>query len=236
LFGHIKGAFTGAIKDKVGRFQRADGGTLFLDEIGDISLRMQTRLLRVIETMEFERVGDSNPIRVDVRIITATNRDLRQLVAEGKFRKDLYYRLKVVEIPLPPLRERRDDIPLLVNHFLAKFKGQFNNQIRGISADALAMFLEHEWPGNIRELENTMEYAFVCCHDEIITTAHLPADFHCQSAGMVRLENMDEQQESKAIHQALEKSRWNKSKAADLMGFSRRTMYRKMKKHGFSQA
>jgi len=155
LFGHVKGAFTGAFKDKIGRFQRADGGTLFLDEIGDISPRMQLRLLRALESMEFERVGDSTPIKVDVRIVAATNQILPNKVADGQFRQDLYYRLKVVEIHLPPLRERKDDIPLLANHFLVQFNTKFNKNIKGLSSDTWKAFLHYSWPGNVRELENT---------------------------------------------------------------------------------
>ena len=234
LFGHVKGAFTGAIRDKVGRFQRADGGTLFLDEIGDISLRMQAKLLRVIETMEFERVGDATPIRVDVRIVAATNKNLKSMVAQGKFREDLYYRLKVVEIHLPPLRERRDDIPLLINHFLTKYNRKFNKQIKGVSSDTMSLFLHAEWPGNIRELENTVEHAFVCCHEDVITTAHLPADFTPLADDFSRPETMNDEEEGKALLQALEKARWNKSKAADLLGISRRTFYRKMQKYGIA--
>ena len=164
LFGHVAGAFTGAIKDKIGRFQRADGGTIFLDEIGEISQRMQLRLLRVIENMEFERVGDATPIKVDVRLVAATNRDLEKQVKIGVYREDLYYRLKVAQIHVPSLQERRDDIPLLVEHFRRTFNRKFNREIKGISSEVEHMFLNYPWPGNVRELENLLEHTLSLIH------------------------------------------------------------------------
>ena len=232
LFGHVKGAFTGAFRDKVGRFQRADGGTLFLDEIGDISPRMQLRLLRALESMEFERVGDSTPIKVDVRIVAATNQILPNKVADGQFRQDLYYRLKVVEIHLPPLRERKDDIPLLANHFLIQFNAKFDKNIKGLSSDTWKAFLHYSWPGNVRELENTLEHAFIRCHQDVITVNHLPPELHAKHAELPGRQNLSEEQEALALQQALQSARWNKSKAADLLGISRRTIYRKMEKFG----
>jgi transcriptional regulator with PAS, ATPase and Fis domain len=234
LFGHVRGAFTGAFRDKVGRFQRADGGTLFLDEIGDISLRMQLRLLRVLETMEFERVGDSTPVKVDVRIVTATNQNLQNKVASGEFRQDLYYRLKVVEINLPPLRERRDDIPLLANHFMAQFNTKFNKNIKGISSDTWKAFFSYPWPGNVRELENTLEHAFIRCHQDVITSDYLPHELRVRHDPLPKRQNLSKDQEALALQQALQSARWNKSKAADLLGISRRTIYRKMEKFGFA--
>ena len=234
LFGHVAGAFTGAFKDKVGRFQRADGGTLFLDEIGEISPRMQLRLLRVLETMEFERVGDSTPVQVDVRVVAATNQDLQAKVANGEFREDLYYRLKVVEIRLPPLRERADDIPLLVEHFLALFNHKFGKTIKDISTDVWAMFNRHRWPGNVRELENTIEHAFIRCHEEAISVKHLPAEFRKLQGSADGSVSMTGDQEAEAIRRALHKVRWNKSRAAGLLGISRRTIYRKMQKYGIA--
>jgi len=232
LFGHVKGAFTGAFSDKIGRFQRADGGTLFLDEIGDISPRMQLRLLRVLESMEFERVGDSTPIKVDVRIVAATNQILPNKVADGQFRQDLYYRLKVVEIHLPPLRERKDDIPLLANHFLVQFNTKFNKNIKGLSSDAWEAFLHYQWPGNVRELENTLEHAFIRCHQDVITVDHLPHELQAKHDELPARQNLSEEQEALALQRALQSARWNKSKAADLLGISRRTIYRKMEKFG----
>jgi len=234
LFGHVAGAFTGAVKDKIGRFQRADGGTLFLDEIGEVSARIQLRLLRVLETMEFERVGDSTPIKVDVRVVAATNQDLNQKVAKGEFREDLYYRLKVVEIKLPPLRERPEDIPMLVEHFLALFNQKFNKKIKDISTDIWKMFSSYRWPGNVRELENTLEHAFICCHEGAITANQLPLEFHQLQSSATGAVPITGEEEAETIRQTLRKARWNKSKAAELLGISRRTIYRKMQKYGIA--
>jgi two-component system response regulator HydG len=234
LFGHVAGAFTGAVKDKVGRFQRADGGTLFLDEIGEISPRMQLRLLRFLETMEFERVGDSTPIKVDVRVVTATNQDLQSKVAGGEFREDLYYRLKVVEIRLPPLRERMDDIPILVEHFVALFNRKFDKKIKDISTDVWAMFNCHRWPGNVRELENTLEHAFIRCHQGAIAVSHLPGEFRKLQGNTAGSLPLTADQEAETVRRALRKARWNKSRAAGLLGISRRTIYRKMQKYGIA--
>ncbi|RPJ02552.1 MAG: response regulator [Deltaproteobacteria bacterium] len=231
LFGHVKGAFTGAIKDKVGRFQRADGGTIFLDEIGDISPNVQLRLLRVLERKEFEKVGDSAPVRVDVRVVAATHQNLREKIGLGKFREDLYYRLKVVELALPPLRERSEDIPLLAEHFVKVFNKRFNKRIAGVSEDVRRLFMEYPWPGNIRELEHVIEHAFVVCSQETITTDHLPAEI--QEFLREKLQrSANPIEESRAILQAIEKAGGNKARAARLLGISRRTIYRKMKEHG----
>ncbi len=227
LFGHVKGAFTGAIHNKVGRFQRAAGGTIFLDEIGDISQSIQLRLLRVLQEKEFERVGDSSPIQVDVRIVTATNQDLKEKVARGEFREDLYYRLRVVEIIMPPLRVRRKDIPLLVEHFIQKFKPQFNKDILTVSADALKLFMDYPWPGNIRELEHALEHAFVLCKQNIISIGDLPPEFR-ELAGPGSSLVTTEEEESQAIRRALETCYWNKAEAARLLGVSRQTIYRKI--------
>jgi len=232
LFGHVAGAFTGAVKDKIGRFQRADGGTIFLDEIGEISQRMQLRLLRVIENMVFERVGESTPIKVEVRLVAATNRDLQQRVAGGEFREDLYYRLKVVQIPVPSLRERRDDIPLLVEHFRRNFNHKFDKEIRGIASDVEQMLLNYPWPGNVRELENLLEHAFVRCRQNVITAENLPPDF-CQYFESHPLSaDLSPEAEAKAIRRALEQAGGNKTEAARLLGMSRRTIYRKLEKLG----
>ncbi len=229
LFGHVRGAFTGAVKDKVGRFQRADGGTLFLDEIGEMTPAMQLRLLRVLETMEFERVGDSTPIRVNVRVIAATNRDLQQRVKHGDFREDLYFRLKVVEIKMPALRERRDDIPLLVQHFLEKFNDKFSKHVNGVSDSVMGLFMKYHWPGNVRQLENILEHAFVLCRQNIITSRELPSDF-MPGASAPRSGEGDGSSSAdiRAILEALEQTNQNKSKAARLLGISRRTLYRKL--------
>jgi transcriptional regulator with PAS, ATPase and Fis domain len=231
LFGHVKGAFTGAVQDRVGRFQKADGGTIFLDEIGDISPRTQLQLLRVLQEREFERVGDSTPIKVDVRVVAATNQNLKEKIRRGEFREDLYYRLKVVEISMPPLRERREDIPLLVEHFLEKFNKKLSRDIVSVSSDVQKIFMEYPWPGNIRELEHTMEHAFILCRQKTITVNHLPSVFK-EFIGFKTFTLEDVKvDEPHAIVQALNKTAWNKAGAARLLGISRRTIYRKMKEY-----
>jgi PAS domain S-box-containing protein len=231
LFGHIKGAFTGADKEKVGRFQRASGGTLFLDEIGDISPRIQLRLLRAIQEKEFERVGDSTPIKLNIHVIAATNQDLSKKVGLGEFREDLYYRLKVVEISLPPLRERKEDIPFLLNHFLQKFNNKFNKDIKAVSGDVQKIFMDYNWPGNVRELEHTLEHAFVTSRQNIISVNQLPKGlktFYEEKASPTIERGV---LESDIIIEALKKTGWNKSKAARLLGVNVRTIYRKIERY-----
>jgi two-component system, NtrC family, response regulator HydG len=230
LFGHVRGAFTGAIADKTGRFQKADGGTILLDEIGDISLAMQMRLLRVLQEHEFEKVGDATPIKVDVRVIAATNQDLAEKVRMGAFRQDLYYRLNVIRLVIPPLRDRKDDIPLLVEHFLHKFSQKFNKPMATMSQEAMALLLRYSWPGNVRELEHVIEYATVLSSSTIITEKNLPQDL------IVSLLNnrTDEVhppvvQNDMSLDGALEKAGGNKAKAARLLGLSRSTLYRKLR-------
>jgi len=234
LFGHVKGAFTGAVKDKVGRFQLADHGTIFLDEIGDISPMIQLKLLRVLETKEFERVGDPTPIRADVRIISATNRDLKQRVKDGLFREDLYYRLKVVEINTPPLSERREDIPLLVEHFLALFNERFNKRIQDISKGVGTFFMEYDWPGNIRELRHMLEHAFVMCQGPVIEVEHLPNETRTYLAGSVvdrtpGVIRVPHHLRKEDVEAALKKAGWNKVQTANLLGISRPTLYKMMR-------
>ncbi|MEM5787363.1 MAG: sigma 54-interacting transcriptional regulator, partial [Syntrophobacteraceae bacterium] len=236
LFGHVRGAFTGAIRDNVGRFHRADGGTIFFDEIGDISPKVQLKLLRVLEESEFERVGSSTPNRVDVRMIAATNRNLMEKVSHGELREDLYYRLKVVEIRLPPLRDRREDIPLLIDHFRTGFNIKFKKTIEAISSDVLKAFLKYPWPGNVRELEHTMEHAFVLCSGNIITFDHLPADFLSAPANEHRSPDAIQAVDSRAILEALDKTAWNKARAARLLGIDRVTLYRKIKKYNLTNS
>ncbi len=232
LFGHVRGAFTGAVNNKIGRFQRADGGTIFLDEIGEMTPSMQLRLLRVLETMEIERVGDSTPFKMDVRVIAATNCDLQQKVENGDFREDLYFRLKVVEIKLPPLRERREDIPLLVQHFVDKFNEKFSKKVSGVSESVMALFMRYRWPGNIRQLENILEHAFVVCRHSVISPRELPADFMPGAAvGAVNGGQENGSEEVRAIRDALKQAEHNKSEAARLLGISRRTLYRKLEQH-----
>lgn len=234
LFGHIKGAFTGAIANKMGRFQKADGGTIFLDEIGDISPAMQMRLLRVLQEREFERVGDSTTIKVDVRVIAATNQDLAERVRLGKFREDLYYRLNVVKLSLPPLRERMEDLPMLIEHFLERFATSFRKPISGLSDAALSVLQGHSWPGNVRELQHVLEHACVLTRSDIIESDSLPLDLNLASAVLPPLiitpsavaSESPHSSLTRRIEEALVKSGGNKSKAAQLLGISRRTIYR----------
>jgi len=228
LFGHVKGAFTGAVQNKIGRFEMADGGSILLDEIGEISLNVQLKLLRVIQEKEFERVGESKPIKTDIRIIATTNRNLKERVRQNHFREDLYYRLKVVEIPLPPLRNRIGDIPLLVDHFCKLFERRFNKTIEGISGDVLRIFSAYTWTGNVRELEHAIEHAFVLCHSRFITVDHLPPEIREVHKDQKITPEKESSINLKAIRQALEKTGGNKAKAARLLGINRRTIYRKL--------
>ncbi len=229
LFGHVKGSFTGAIRDKIGRFQVADGGTIFLDEIADISPKIQLELLRVLEEKEFERVGDSSTIKVDVRVVAASNQNLSEKVRLGEFREDLYYRLNVMKIALPPLRERREDIPLLTEHFIGKFNGKFKKNILSVSADVERMFMEYPWPGNIRELEHSLEHAFILCRKSVITADHIPPEMKAALSGELLHGDNGSADDPDAIRRALGKCAGNKTKAASLLGISRRSIYRKIK-------
>lgn len=235
LFGHVKGAFTGAVTDKMGRFQAADGGTILIDEIGDISPLIQLKLLRVIQEKEFERVGESTPRKVDVRVIACTNKDLKAKVKSGEFREDLYYRLKVVEIPLPPLRERLEDVPLLVNHTCKLFNKIFNKSIAGISGEVLTLLMEYPWPGNVRELKHAIECAFVLCHEKVINVCHLPREirhFKRQPRFAPSHATNKKATNEQDILEALNKTYWNKTGAARLLGISRQTLYRKIHEYG----
>ncbi len=235
LFGHVKGAFTGAVNDRIGRFEKAEGGTIFLDEIGDISDAMQLRLLRVLEEKVFERVGDSNTIKANVRVIAATNQNLRRKVNEGKFREDLYHRLKVVELTIPSLRDRREDIPLLVEHFVGQLNVKLNKQIKSICPNVLKIFMDYKWPGNIRELYHTMEYAFVTSNDNVITMRNLPYDFEITRVNNRRRGEARKINDRLQVLQALEKTDWNKAKAARLLDIHRATIYKMMKKHNITK-
>jgi transcriptional regulator with PAS, ATPase and Fis domain len=232
LFGHVKGAFTGAIHDKQGRFQAADQGTILLDEIGDISPLIQLKLLRVLQEKVFERVGESNPQKVNVRIIACTNKDLKEKVRKGEFREDLYYRLKVVEVSIPPLRDRLEDIPLLVNHFCDIFNKRFQKEIDGLSNEVLNKVMSYHWPGNVRELEHVIEHAFVLCHGRVITLEHIPSEVRdCgNSDKIMRQKNyVKDSIGAQEILRALNETGGNKAKAARLLGISRPTLYRKNK-------
>ncbi len=234
LFGHVKGAFTGAIRDTQGRFQTANGGTILLDEIGDISPGIQLKLLRVLQEKEFEKVGHPDSIKVDIRVITSTNKDLRSLVEAGQFREDLYYRLKVVEIELPPLRERSEDIQLLVNHFIKAFNQKFSRDISQVSDEVLHYFLNYAWPGNIRELEHALERAFVLCRGEIIELAHIPPEIQSPAGNRPASQKLKNTDSPEDLLAALEKSGWNKTKAARFLGVNRRTIYRRIHKYNIS--
>ena len=231
LFGHIKGAFTGAVKDARGRFETAEGGTIHLDEIGDISARIQLKLLRVLQEKEFERVGDSATMRADVRIVASTNKNLKQKVIDGEFREDLYYRLKVVEIQLPPLRDRLEDVPLLVDHFIQKFNKVFGKQVKKLDDEVLGVFMAYPWPGNIRELEHTIEHAFVLCHDNAIHLRHIPTDIReLHMSGKVSARRAPEKDRGD-IEAILKQTDWNVAKSARLLGIGRRTLYRRISQY-----
>jgi DNA-binding NtrC family response regulator len=236
LFGHARGAFTGAVKDNVGRFQMADGGTLILDEIGEVPIHLQKTLLRVIEEKEFERVGDSKSTKVDVRIISITNRNLQEEVKKGNFREDLYYRLGIVPITIPPLRERASDIPLLVHHFLKKNQG--GDIPVSIEPEALEHLKTYSWPGNVRELANTIQQIMVFCNGEKITIDDLPPRLFFREGslqekqdGEVQLMKMVANLEKKWIYDKLKESDWNKEKAAKLLGVTRKILNNRITKY-----
>jgi len=237
LFGHEKGAFTGAIAQRKGRFELADGGSIFLDEIGDLSAALQVKLLRVLQERQFERLGGSRPLSVDVRVIAATHRDLEAGLRAGTFREDLYYRLNVVTVQIPPLRERREDIPPLLEHFLGKFAAKNQRAVPGLTAAARDALLKYDYPGNIRELENIVERAVLLCRGGVIDLADLPAAAHPGSpdpgaplAGP--LPGLLEAIERQAIRAALERHAGVQTRAADELGISERVLRYKMKKYG----
>ncbi len=235
LFGHVKGAFTGAIRDKDGLFKIASGGTLFLDEISTIPINLQVKLLRALEEHEIMPVGSTRTIPVDVRIIAASNRDLLKEVEAGRFREDLYYRLNVIGINIPPLRERREDIPLLVDFFIRKFNGELNKNIRGVSDQVMQMFLSYQWKGNVRELENAIERAMILCDGEYIQPAHLPQDFvaaEVQPAVKSGLKEAVAAFERSQILKTMEIVNGDKKAAAKLLGLSISSLYRKMSELG----
>lgn len=242
LFGHEKGSFTGATDKRIGRFELADGGTLFLDEIGDIDANIQVKLLRALGEQTIERVGGSKPIKVDVRVITATNKDLWQLVQEGKFREDLFYRLRVVQLHLPPLRERKSDIPLLADAFLRELSELNNKVYKPLSDEAMQALLAYDWPGNIRELRTALEHGVVMCNSPRVGLKHLPAylstgvtasDGKTGTNGSVVLSSSNdlnlEKMERQFIDAALQRTGDNRTEAAELLGLSRRTLQRKLK-------
>jgi len=236
LFGHEKGAYTGAGSRRIGRFEEADGGTLFLDEIGELSPAVQVKLLRFLQEREISRLGSNASISVDVRIISATNRDLEARVREGAFREDLFYRLKVVTISLPPLRERKEDLPALLDHYLEKFAAENGKSVRGITAEARDLLLKYDYPGNIRELVNIMERAVVIARNDYITVSDLPFQAGSFSGGTGgvsagTLRDSVEELEKRLIGEAMAKASDNQSKAAELLGMSERMLRYKLKKY-----
>jgi two-component system response regulator AtoC len=244
LFGHEKGSFTGAMTQRRGRFEMADKGTIFLDEIGEMTVPTQTKLLRVLQERKIERIGSNLPIKVDIRIVCATNKDLQKLVEQGKFRDDLYYRLNVINIHMPPLRDRKEDVPSLVEHFLAKHRYSATAQPAAISEEAIKRLMEYNWPGNVRELENVIERAVVLSRGQIITSRELPFGDHDAAEG----EESDGGEELKGdssffkksvaqfekdlIMKALRDANGNRSKAAEMLGIYRRLLYAKIKEYG----
>jgi transcriptional regulator with PAS, ATPase and Fis domain len=234
LFGYVKGAFTDARKDKPGRFALAEGGTLFLDEIAELSISLQVKLLRVLQQKEYEPLGATRSSKANVRIIAATNKDLSQLLARGTFREDLYYRLNVVKIELPPLNRHREDIPLLVDHFIHQFNLKKGKNIGGISDQALGLLMEHEFPGNVRELENIIEHAFVLCHGPHIKAEHLPKELTSKlkpdNNPAAQSGNKFRDAETQIIREALKKQKGNRAKTAAELGIDKSTLWRKMKR------
>jgi DNA-binding NtrC family response regulator len=231
LFGHVKGAFTDARSDRIGRFELADGGTIFLDEIGNVPVQQQAKLLRVIESGEMERVGSSRSKKVDVRIISATNTDLQAACKAGQFREDLLFRLNTVELRLPPLRERREDVPALASHFLSQYGERYRRAIKGIDPAAMQVLMQYGWPGNVRELEHTLERAVLMCRTEQIQPGDL--GLGAQRAQAQNLEELSlEAVESILIRKALQRFQGNVSQAAEALGLSRGALYRRMEKYG----
>ena len=232
LFGYKAGAFTDAKKDKPGRFALAEGGTIFLDEIGDISAALQVRLLRVLQERTYEPLGAISSVKADVRIIAATNKNLEKQVKDEKFRDDLYYRVNVVKLSLPPLRDKKEDIPLLVDRFISRFNRLHNKNIGGVTDEVLTILLGYDYPGNIRELENIIEHCFVLCQDEIIEAKHLPASVH-PTLKMDKIESSRpatiKQMEVILINQALRRNKGNKTVTAKELGIDKSTLFRKMK-------
>lgn len=239
MFGHERGAFTGAVSQRVGRFEQADGGTLFLDEIGDMDIDLQVKLLRVLQTGQFERVGGNQTLQTDVRIISATNRDLPARVAAGAFREDLYYRLNVVAIALPPLRERREDIPLISDHIIRRLARKYNWPQLALSPEAVDRLMHLPWQGNVRELQNTLARAAILARGRVLQTADLPADAPQGTApvtspvsGSLVLKDILAETERRVIQQALEQEGWNRTRAAQVLGISRRQLFDKIQQYG----
>lgn len=240
LFGYERGAFTGAARQHIGKFERASKGTIFLDEIGDLSVGLQAKLLRVLQDKEIERLGGTKAIKVDLRLISATNKDLNVAVADGRFRDDLLYRVKVFDINVPPLRERKNDIPLLADYFLKKYSRTIGKSFKGISASAIRFFLNYNWPGNVREMENLIQRAIILEDGDMITGETI-AELVCEGEAKIqheeikakdRIETIKAEEEKKLIIDALTEARWKKTDAAARLGISRKSLFNKMKKYG----
>jgi two-component system NtrC family response regulator len=237
LFGHEKGAFTGAVATRRGRFELAHGGSLFLDELGDLPLHLQVKLLRVLQEREIERVGSSRPIAVDVRLLAATHRDLEALVKSGRFRDDLYYRVNVVTVSIPPLRERREDIPPLLDHFLEKFAATNGKVIQGLTREARDALLRYDYPGNVRELENLMERAVVLTRDDVIGLGDLPLSLketEEEAAEAPSLPAAVEGLERRLIRDAMDRAEGVQTRAAEILGISERVLRYKLRKYGLT--
>jgi two-component system NtrC family response regulator len=238
LFGHEKGAFTGAVTSRQGRFELANGGTLFLDEIGDLPLHLQAKLLRVLQEREYEKVGSSRPVKVNVRILAASHRPLEALIKAGQLREDLYYRLNVVTILIPPLRERRSDLSLLIDHFLRHFAEKNGKTIRGLTHEARDILLRYDYPGNVRELENLIERAVVLARDDVIGSGDLPLTVEEPGAEDDRETSLTvavEAVERRMIRDALARSEGVQTRAAELLGISERALRYKLIKYGFRE-
>ncbi len=244
LFGHVKGAFTGAIRDRLGRFRQAEGGTLFLDEIGCLPLAGQAKLLRVLQEHEFESVGASTTTKVDVRVLVATNTNLKQAVEEGRFREDLYYRLNVFALALPPLRERKEDIPLLVQHFLSRFRREMNKPAQTLTPEAMAFLMAHDWPGNVRELENALEHAVIVEKSAVLQPESLPANLIPQRLAREKQEllavlglrerlNLLEKQ---ILLETLMRANWIKKHAAEMLHIDARNLPYLLRKHQLNES
>ena len=240
LFGHEKGAFTSAVSRRIGRFELADGGTIFLDEIGDIPVSTQVKLLRVLEAREFERIGGNETIKVDIRLITATNRDLEKAVKEGKFREDLFYRLNVININMAPLLQRKEDIPILAQHFLDKYAAEMNKPITKFSKRAMDILKSYHWPGNVRELVNAIERSVVFCRGKILSEKELPPNIKAQAKGLSVGLDLPSfslcDAEKSLIKKVLKNTNWNLKHSAELLEISRGTLYSKIEKHNIKRS
>jgi len=241
LFGHVKGAFTGAYRHRKGLFEEANGGEILLDEIGDIPLSIQVKLLRLLETKQFVRIGGNRPVNVDVRIIAATNRDLLDMVSKGLFREDLFFRINIVPIKIPPLRDRKEDIPLLVTSFIDELSTNTTKKITGLNRQVLEGFMQYDWPGNVRELKSALEYAFLVCESRLIETHHLPPQFQNIKSRVIDTQSVPNKlsmgydtKEKQELIEALRKTGGNQTQASKILGVHRMTVWNRMRKYGIS--